>query len=91
MTEPRFEYDPERALWKPGRRSFLFMLGAAVVAPMLPEVTAVSGGNTLVSYEEVLYGWRDTYIANILRLDHEVLRLIAVSGNTVTVNLGIRA
>ena len=29
-------YDPERALWRPGRRSFLFMFGAAVVAPSLP-------------------------------------------------------
>lgn len=30
-------YDPERALWKPGRRSFLFMFGAAIVAPSLPD------------------------------------------------------
>lgn len=33
-----FEFDPERALWKPGRRSFLFMFGAALVAPSLVEV-----------------------------------------------------
>ena len=32
-----FEYDPDRALWKPGRRSFLFMFGAALVASMRPE------------------------------------------------------
>lgn len=25
------EYDPERALWRPGRRSFLFMASAAAV------------------------------------------------------------
>lgn len=31
-------YDPERALWRPGRRSFLFMFGAAIVAPSLPDV-----------------------------------------------------
>jgi hypothetical protein len=24
------EYDPERKLWRPGRRSFLFMLGSAI-------------------------------------------------------------
>lgn len=30
------EYDSEKALWRPGRRSFLFMFGAALVAPMLP-------------------------------------------------------
>ena len=33
---PEFECDPERALWKPGRRSFLFMFGAALLAPSLP-------------------------------------------------------
>ena len=27
-----FEYDEERLLWKPGRRSFLFMFGAATAA-----------------------------------------------------------
>lgn len=31
-------YDPELALWKPGRRSFLFMFGAAIVAPSLPDL-----------------------------------------------------
>lgn len=30
------EYDPERKLWRPGRRSFLFMLGAAAVGAVLP-------------------------------------------------------
>ncbi len=30
------EYDLERALWCPGRRSFLFMLGAAAVGSMVP-------------------------------------------------------
>lgn len=31
-------YDPERLLWRPGRRSFLFMFGAAILAPSLPDV-----------------------------------------------------
>ena len=31
-------YDPERALWKPGRRSFLFMMGAGIVGAALPDV-----------------------------------------------------
>jgi hypothetical protein len=30
------DYDPELSLWVPGRRRFLFLLGAAVVAPSLP-------------------------------------------------------
>ncbi len=34
MTD--FDYDPEKALWKPGRRSFLFMFGAAAVGSLLP-------------------------------------------------------
>lgn len=34
-----FEYDPERSLWRPGRRSFLFMFGAAVVGAMMPELS----------------------------------------------------
>ena len=37
MTD-QFEFDPERALWKPNRRSFFFGLGAALIAPMLPDV-----------------------------------------------------
>src|SRR5690242_3695316 len=32
-----FEYDPEKALWKPGRRAFFFLAGSAMLAPMLPE------------------------------------------------------
>jgi len=32
------EYDPERTLWVPGRRSFLFMLGSAIGGLMLPAV-----------------------------------------------------
>ena len=31
-----FEYDPERALWRPGRRTFLFMLGGALAGTLLP-------------------------------------------------------
>ena len=33
MTD--FEYDPERALWRPGRRTFLFMLGGALAGTLL--------------------------------------------------------
>lgn len=31
-------FDPDRALWKPGRRTFFFGLGAALLAPMLPDM-----------------------------------------------------
>ena len=31
-----FDYDPEKALWRPGRRSFLFLMGTAAVGVMLP-------------------------------------------------------
>ncbi len=30
------DYDPERKLWVPGRRSFLFMFGSAMVGTALP-------------------------------------------------------
>lgn len=36
-----FELDPERALWKPGRRAFFFGLGAALLAPMLPDIPGI--------------------------------------------------
>lgn len=40
MTD--FEYDPERALWRPGRRTFLFMLGGALAGTILkPEPALV--------------------------------------------------
>jgi hypothetical protein len=29
------EYDPERKLWRPGRRTFLFMLGGALAGTIL--------------------------------------------------------
>ena len=35
MTED-LEYDPEKGLWRPGRRSFLFMLGSAIGGLMVP-------------------------------------------------------
>lgn len=35
------EYDPERALWRPGRRSFLFLLGGAMAGTMVPGWPAV--------------------------------------------------
>jgi hypothetical protein len=42
-----YEYDPGRALWRPGRRTFLFMFGAAVAGtilkPTLAQVQAVAG------------------------------------------------
>jgi len=37
VIAPEFELDPERALWRPTRRFFLMGLGAAIVAPALPE------------------------------------------------------
>ena len=30
------EYDPDRALWVPGRRSFLFLTGEALAGTVLP-------------------------------------------------------
>ena len=36
MKTDDFEYDPERALWRPGRRTFLFMLGGALAGTILP-------------------------------------------------------
>jgi hypothetical protein len=41
MTDP-YEYDHERALWKPGRRGFLSMFVAAVVAPLLPDLPVIA-------------------------------------------------
>ena len=38
------EYDPERALWVSGRRSFLFMFGAAAVGTLMPSVPPLSPG-----------------------------------------------
>ena len=37
-----FELDPERSLWKPTRRFFLFGLGASLVAPALPDLPFIS-------------------------------------------------
>jgi len=39
MNNDDFEYDPERAIWKPGRRTFLFMLGAAAAGTIVSQVT----------------------------------------------------
>lgn len=33
-----FEYDPEKALWKPGRRGFLSLFGCAVASAFLPSL-----------------------------------------------------
>ncbi len=33
---PEFEWDPERALWRPRRRVFVFMLGGAVAGALVP-------------------------------------------------------
>ena len=38
MKSDDFELDFERRLWKPNRRSFFFGLGAALIAPMLPNL-----------------------------------------------------
>lgn len=67
-----FEFDPERALWKPGRRSFLFMFGAALVAPMLPEAPKTiwingrqSGDITLRTGENFTVNWYPDRCASI--------------------------
>ena len=36
MTDD-YEYDEERAIWRPGRRSFLFMLGGAMAGILVPK------------------------------------------------------
>jgi hypothetical protein len=42
MNEEDFEYDPERALWKPGRRTFILMLGTAAIGTLVTPVTNIS-------------------------------------------------
>ena len=38
------EYDPESGLWRPGRRTFIFMLGAAMAGTVLgPQGEVVAG------------------------------------------------
>jgi len=36
------EFDPERSLWVPGRRSFLFMMGSAAVGALIPSVPSMT-------------------------------------------------
>lgn len=38
-----FDYDPERALWKPNRRSFFFGFGSVCAAYLLPDVPTLDG------------------------------------------------
>jgi hypothetical protein len=47
MNTDLFDFDPERKLWTPGRRSFLFLGASAAVGIMLPKPKA------LASIEEV--------------------------------------
>ena len=49
MRNNDFEYDPDKALWKPNRRSFFFGLGAALLAPMLPDLPVDSSGSSCVT------------------------------------------
>jgi hypothetical protein len=46
------EFDEERALWRPGRRSFLFFGASALVGSLLPPVTI--GGSSLVQAQTAL-------------------------------------
>lgn len=45
-----YEYDEERALWRPGRRSFLFMLGGAVAGLVVPKapIDWIPDGSTVM-------------------------------------------
>lgn len=47
-----FEFDPERALWKPNRRGFLSLFACAVASAFLPDVPVTD------TYESV---WMDVY------------------------------
>jgi len=49
MTD-EFEYDPEKTLWRPGRRSFLSMMGAAFAGLVVPSGVVVP---TEVTAEQV--------------------------------------
>ena len=60
------EYDPERKLWRPGRRSFLFMLGAAAGGLLVPKLPLVSELSDLgpwnvgpLTEKTVLAGYKD--------------------------------
>lgn len=64
MTD--FEYDPERALWRPGRRSFLFLMGGALVGtilepgPALVEAATVRAPRGRVPYVDPRRLWEAT-------------------------------
>jgi hypothetical protein len=48
------QYDPERSLWRVGRRSFLFLGASAIAAALLPKsLLAMSGEATSVTPEWV--------------------------------------
>ena len=67
MTE--FDYDPEKALWKPGRRSFLFMFGAAAVGSLLPAPSF-----TLTQQKTVAFGYSSAQLVIPQWVTKEVAR-----------------
>jgi len=60
-----FEYDPERALWKPGRRGFLSLLGCAVASAFLPSLPEPGPINFYLEPPQPASGW--AFAANSLR------------------------
>ena len=51
-----FEYDPEKALWKPGRRSFIFMLGTATAGILMPSIVGSNPQLAFVAGEDLMAG-----------------------------------
>jgi len=75
-------YDPERALWRPNRRYFLFGMAAAIVAPSLPDV----GFNdvSIVANHE-LWGTPWYQIANIREYQQLYNRALSIALETQSV------
>lgn len=63
-----FDYDPERKVWVPGRRTFIFMLGGALAGTLLPgrgveEVVEDFGKLVGEAYQQLVAGNPDIYAA----------------------------
>lgn len=78
-------YDPERLLWRPGRRSFLFMFGAAVVAPSLPDLPDAS--LRTITTDAIIP--IDFEVGDVLYLSYdEAMRITAITRNGFSVIRG---
>lgn len=68
-----FEYDPEKALWRPGRRAFIFLMGTAAVGAMLPpgqtHIFPIGDGwRVNVATKEILAPVGSPCVSSVLRL-----------------------